>query len=495
MSDPNKKKKRTYQWFFMIAVVLVLAFLGAAGVGFQNYSALYEVLFISLHLSPLGSFVIALVAAGICSTLVNFCLNGDLLYGFYQRMMKKPFPALSEGGKVKYWLGVGVFIVTGLLFGFMAFSVVTAGGLAALDWVGIVSIVAGVFVSVITIVQELETWLEGFDNPIAIEIYKKWQKLEQDKKDELKVDKVIESLSERLDTFGEKTHEPLDHAPLENKRNEIIGKLEKLKGQKKDQVIAQLKAFQTEAEYFAIQPSWRNVLKNKWEQFKKNRIGYAAGFITSVLNVMGLSLLFTIGLAPVLIQLGVAALPAIIVGFSLAFTAGAFTEFYFYQGFLTDFCSRVTERWKKLLNSPAWGAGISAALINGAVNAVLAYFGVTLILGPLLESIGVVIPSLLTLGIISAIFVGLASIILGTNFYIVFTRKVAGWLGFEINDDEKKTVGDGNDMERKGLINAEKKAAEVQDGSFVAQSTQPQPPPKNVVPANQWKPCDVAFQV
>ena len=482
MSD-KKKKKRTYQWLITVGIILALALLGAVGIGFQNYSALYDVLFISLHLSPLGSFVIALVAAGICSTLVNFCLNGDLLYSFYQRIMKKPSPALSNGGKVKYWLGVGVFIITGLLFGFMAFSVVTAGGLAALDWVGILSIVSGVFVSVITIIQELETWLDGFDNPIAIEIYKKSQKLEQDKTDELKIDDVIDKLSKKLIKVG-----TLDYGLLEAKRQDILAKLDRLKDQTKNEVIKQLKAFQKEAEDHAIQPSWSDALNNKLEQFKKKPFGYSAGFLVSVLNVMGLSLLFTIGLAPVLIQLGVSALPAIIIGFSLAFTAGAFTEFYFYQGFLTDFCSRVIDKWEQLLKSPVRGVGISAALINGTVNGVLAYFGVTLILGPLLESIGVVIPSLLTLGIISAVFVGLASVLLGASFYIVFARKVAGWLGIEL-DKEKSTVEDGKEetVEMQRLLGAEDEGEVKQqqkDNSFVANPNQVQSTTTNVLPDN-----------
>lgn len=217
-----KKKKKGY--FLVVAGVLLLALLGAAGVGFQNFTAFFEVLVGSFALAHAPALALAIVAGGLCSTAVNFFLNAELLYDFYRRVTKKPLPALSPIGAVQYIVGIGVFVITGVLFGMTAFSVAAAGGLSALGVAGILAITVGVFVSVITIFQELETWLASFDNPVAVEIHIKTQKLELDPKAE--VTTVIDKLLTKLQALKVKQEQELkDGEDKKQQKNQALQSL------------------------------------------------------------------------------------------------------------------------------------------------------------------------------------------------------------------------------------------------------------------------------
>lgn len=466
LTGPKKKKKG---YFLVVAGVLLLAFLGAAGVGFQNFTAFFEVLVGGFALANAPALGLAIVAGGVCSTAVNFFLNAELLYDFYRRVTKKPLPALSAAGKVQYVIGTGVFVITGVLYGMTAFSVAAAGGLSALGVAGILAITVGIFVSIITIFQELETWLVSFDNPLAVEIHIKVQKLEFDPK--AKVETVIDRLLIKLQELKTKQEKELKDGEdkkqqknqrlqlLLDKNNEVQVELALLSTQflakqlDKNEVIQAIKKLQADAE--KIQPSLPNSAKNWWEKFKSNPIAYVTGLIVSLGNVMALSLLFTIGLTTFLIFVGVAALPALIIGFSAAFTAGAFTEFYFYQGFLTDFCDKIKTELGGL--TPKWRIGLVAVLVNGIINAVLAYFGVQM-LPALFSAAGIVVLPLLPLSIVCAVFAGLASVLLGTSFLIRFPefigrfkKKFGKWFG----DSQEKTSNkeDGLKSERESLLN------------------------------------------
>jgi hypothetical protein len=455
-----KKKKKGY--VFIMIVVPLLAFLGAAGIGFQNFSAFSEVLVMSLHLSTGNAFALAIVAGGICSTVVNFCLNAELLHNFYKRITKKPLPALSTAEKFQYSIGMFVFIITGILFGLTAFSVAGAGGLSALGWSGILAIAVGVFVSIITIFQELETWLESFDNVIAIEIYKKWQKLEQDKDNALNVTAEVNKLLAKL----QKLNETLEEQALNDKNTEIQKTLKQLKLGNKSAVIAELKKLQTDVEAVELNGSPLYSLE-KW--LKKLNIARFIGFVISLGNVMALSLLFTIGLTTFLTHLGVAALLALIIGFSVAFTAGAFTEFYFYQGFLTNFCDNIEKRWKDLFNTKNWGVGVLTVAVNGMINAVLAYFGVQM-LETLFLSAGIAVPALLPLAIVSAVFAGLASLLLGTDFWIRNSEKFASWFGGAVKKASANKKEDGQPLLETSYFN-EAKNEKNSDNFFVSKDS------------------------
>ena len=94
---------------------------------------------------------------------MNFFVNVDLLESFIERLFgkpnpEKPKPKLTAWQTFWLWLGSGVFIATGLLFGLTAIAFGSIGALAA------ISIAAGIFVAAIMIIQELETWLQSFDD-------------------------------------------------------------------------------------------------------------------------------------------------------------------------------------------------------------------------------------------------------------------------------------------------------------------------------------------
>lgn len=148
--------------------------------------------------------------------------------------------------------------------------------------------------------------------------------------------------------------------------------------------------------------------------------GKACGHIIAAGNVIALSVLFTLGLAEVLITLQVAAFTAFVIGLTTAFTFGAFTEFYFYNFFLADFCADFSENWELMKETPNAALGFVCVSINAFVNAALTYSGVGLMTG-LLTLAGVALPPvavIVALSAISAFFAGSASFILGLDFWI-----------------------------------------------------------------------------
>lgn len=332
----------------------LVSLLGAMGTGLQNYMAFFTFL---ASITRFGWDLLqglAISLGGVCSGIVNLCINIDLLNKFIER-----FYPLTEGGKkkkqardayhaehlkpwtwnwLKYWLGIAVFISTGLLFGLIALSFSSVGVLAA------VAIAAGIFVSIIMVIQELETWLEAFDPP-----------------------KEVGAKKETLTFWGKLT-------------------------------------------------AW----------FKNKSLGHWIGTLVAIANVLALSLLFTVGIAGFLVTVGAPPLAAVISGLSIAFTIGAFTEFYFYNFFLADFCANIEKKWKDLLNSKYWGLGVFSISANAAVNAALCYAGV-LLLNPMLIAAGLT-PLPLVVPIIAAIFGGLASLLLGADFWIGNCQKVLAWV-------------------------------------------------------------------
>lgn len=147
---------------------LSMSALGALGVAVQNYQAVF-IFMNSLTSSTLAASQLldlmvqatAVTTGGICSGLVNYWMNVELLGRFSKRMTSNQdyqFNQLSTlWEKIQYFLGITVFVVTGILWGLVAAVLAGAGPLAVL------STAVGFFVSGVTIVQEVETWLVKYD--------------------------------------------------------------------------------------------------------------------------------------------------------------------------------------------------------------------------------------------------------------------------------------------------------------------------------------------
>ena len=149
-------------------------------------------------------------------------------------------------------------------------------------------------------------------------------------------------------------------------------------------------------------------------------LGKWAGHFIAGGNVLALSLLFTLSLAQVLIALQVAALPALIAGFSVAFTFGAFTEYYFYNFYLSNFCKDFGENWMKMMAIEHAWFGVLCSTTNAFVNGALTYAGVKLLTGLFLAA-NIALPPvafIIALASISAVFAGSASFVLGLDFWI-----------------------------------------------------------------------------
>lgn len=324
----DKKNKKRLSYLFSA--------LGALGVALQNYMAVEMTLRAMVSgLTSLPRYIsgliqaVAIGAGGLCSGMVNYFINVELLDGFLERITGDG-PGVKLGGwrKFRYYAGIGVFAMTGVLFGLMAFTFSASGPLLFLG------IAAGVFVAIIMTIQEIETWLQSFDNPESgekeslIDIFKKWK---------------------ATLTFGK-----------------------------------------------------------------------FCGHVIAAGNVIALSLLFTLGLAEVLMLTGIAAFPAFIIGISVAFTFGAFTEFYFYNVFLSKFCSQFKANWEAMKSSKYASFGFACIGTNALVNAALTYSGVCMLSGALVLA-GIGLPPIgliMALAVISALFAGAASFVLGMDFWV-----------------------------------------------------------------------------
>ena len=84
MPQPSENEKTT-KAKIIAALVVLIAFLSALGTGFQNATAIIQLLVQGTTLALNHAWVIGIlsgVAGGICSTLVNFFLNVELLEDF-----------------------------------------------------------------------------------------------------------------------------------------------------------------------------------------------------------------------------------------------------------------------------------------------------------------------------------------------------------------------------------------------------------------------------
>jgi hypothetical protein len=306
--------------FESVDIAHLLAGFGAMGVAMQNYPAVvYFLKEMSSNFFPASKLldnVINLIAFGagvLCSGWVNFLINVDLLNKFFNG--SDDTFALSDTQKKCYYAGIGIFVVTGILFGLMAFTFAMEGPFAAL------SILAGVFVAAIMTIQEVETWFSSF--------------------------KPQQSLT-----------------------------------------------------------------TEQW-------LGQWIGHVIAIGNVIALSLLFTLSLAQSLMMINFTAANAFLIGALIAFSFGAFTEFYFYDYYLASFCGDFWNNWATMNNNPQKNLGLICVATNAFVNAALTYAGVSLLLNSLVLNQLVLLPTI-ALPIISSLssfFAGSASFILGLDFW------------------------------------------------------------------------------
>lgn len=486
MSDLSSFWKK-HKAALIAAVITFIAFLAGLATGFQNATALFDLLLLKFPF--LTSLLLGIAAGGVCSTAVNFFLNLELLEDFWQRLTgEKPFPHLPDAStKAKYWLGIMAFLISGVLTALTAFAIGATGGLA------IAAIVAGLMVSLVTIPQELETWLASFDDPVVVLIGKKIYEIENSDSVDSAIDAKFYLELQKVTLIAEyqKIKDSLDLNDIPNKKLNQALKITKkhLKTQKdvelarnfllafyakkqntekvaaikavfdaqidrlraiqaknssKDEILDKLKELKKQAELNQPNISTAQALKKWWLHLTPSR---CLGLFITVGNVFALSLLFGISFATFLVSVGVLAFPALIAGLSIGFTVGAFTQFRFYEGFLTDFCAKITKRWHDLLESPKWGLGIGVFVTNAIINGVLSYTGVVLLQG-LLVAAGLTAPPLFALGIVVAVFAGAASLLLGSDFWIknaervglkiieIF-RKIGKFLGLSSEEKEK----------------------------------------------------------
>ncbi|MDF1646551.1 MAG: hypothetical protein P1U61_06200 [Legionellaceae bacterium] len=149
-------------------------------------------------------------------------------------------------------------------------------------------------------------------------------------------------------------------------------------------------------------------------------LGKWCGHLIAIGNVVALSLLFTLSLAEGLMLFNVTALPALAIGALVAFTFGAFTEYYFYNFYLAAFCENFVDNWYLMLEAPSALLGVICVLTNAFVNAALTYSALGL-LTALLVTAEVALPPvtvITALSLASAFFAGSASLILGMDFWI-----------------------------------------------------------------------------
>ena len=399
-------------------IAYIISALGAAGVALQNYIAVDLFLrgivggFTSITRLLSGAIqAVAIGAGGACSGMVNFFINIELLEGFLERITSdKSGREMTGWRKFRYYAGIFAFALTGVLFGMMAFAFSMANPLAVL------ALAAGVFVTIIMTIQEVETWLQSFDEKVRI-------MFSQPKTDD--EDKVVSSnevLIVHADSvykigfcnkYGKYETKDIVDADLL-----VYLKQYKQKGDidtaahldKINEILTSLDTCSQKRSLKDIFNTWKSTLT--WSK--------ACGHIIAAGNVIALSLLFTVALAEVLVVLQVAAFPAFVIGLSVAFTFGAFTEFYFYNFFLAKFCNKFEENWEKMKATKFAPLGYVCIGVNAFVNTALTYAGVGLLTGTLVLA-GIGMPPLgliMGLAAVSAVFAGGASFILGMDFWI-----------------------------------------------------------------------------
>ncbi len=315
-------KVKNQSWAYITRVfAYTIAFLGAAGSSLQHTMGMVSFINDVSKASEALATGLAVAFGGVMSGLVNLSVNFECLESFGLRLRgKKPKPKLETWNKkLLYWGGIAVFVVTGMLFGSTAVAFGSVGVLGA------VAMGFGVFVGIIMVIQELETWLDRFD------------------KERVSVKEWLKNLT----------------------------------------------------------------------------LGQGFALVVSIFNVLALSLLFTLGLTTLLVSMHVPLVPALITSLVISFTGGAFTEFYFYNYFMDGFCKNlktISENWRNFKKTKWPVVGMLCIVVNAGVNSALCYSGV-LLLNTLFIAAGWA-PIPLEVAVVVAIFGGMASFLLCSDFWI-----------------------------------------------------------------------------
>ena len=287
---------------------------------------------------------LAVSAGGVCGGVINFVINKALLEDFFERISgnKQHPPELTGWRKFRYYAGITVFVITGMLFGACAFTIGFTSPLT------ILSVAMGLFVTFIMVIQEVETWLQSFD--------------------ELRLNKEGQVMS-----LGEMFKDWRDNLT----RGKVLG------------------------HFLAA----GNVLALS--------LGFAAG-LTEILTVSNpLLIFFALPVMPAFTGLAIATI--------IAFSFGAFTEFYFYNHFLAQFCNNFEANWQAMAVSQQAKFGFLLCGLNGLANAAGASFLVWVFFDTFLIAAGIALPPIgmiISLSLICGLFAGTASFILGLDLWI-----------------------------------------------------------------------------
>jgi len=409
--DDKSKKILTY----------VMSFLGAVGGALQNYSAVdlflrgIVVSFTSISKLFSGLIHALSIAGGLCNGAVNFFINVELLEGFLARITKdKKARKLTGWRKFRYYAGIFAFAMTGVLFGMMAFA------FSAVTPLAILALAAGLFVAIIMTIQEVETWLQSFDETVRFLIT---EPSEKDKESVISDNNVLIIYTDGIykigfcNKQGEYEKKLIDANIINANIIKILEKYTQACEIENAEDLEQINNFLIKLDNFSQKRSLKDIFNNWWSTltFKK-----ACGHLIAAGNVVALSLLFTLSIVEVLIVFQVAAFPALLIGLAIAFTFGAFTEFYFYNFFLAKFCNKFDEKWEKMKSTRYAPLGYVCISTNAFVNAALTYAGVGLLSGALVMA-GIALPPvglMIGLAAVCALFAGGASFILGMDFWI-----------------------------------------------------------------------------
>ncbi|HVE44209.1 MAG TPA: hypothetical protein VNC84_03630 [Gammaproteobacteria bacterium] len=302
--QPTQGKQSRYLTYIKNIGIYSLSFLGGAAIGLQSCLALFDLIQKLLSIGvALSKAVLALLYGtailfgGVCSCIANFFLNVELLEGFAERFTTKSMRPLSTWEKIICALGTIAFVIVGVMFTLTVFAFDSTGV------IGILGIIAGAFLAILSIPQQVEVW---------------------------------------LDSFGKKR----DNRSL-------------------------WKTF----------VDWNNSLT----------LGKFTGFVMSVGNSLAFSILLTLGFAVFLTSVAVPLTPALITAFSTAFTLGLFTQFFFFNIYVSPFCDRFSQNIEKFWASHCSPFGLFVCAITGLVNAALFFSSTGLLVG-LVASAGIVMP-------------------------------------------------------------------------------------------------------
>ena len=151
---------------------LVASILSGLVSGYQSFIALLEMLKPGVNILFLfrkASTAMAVLGIGIvssCNALINFHMGFDLFRNFFRRLFEnrntRPTVEMSTRDKFKYWCGLTLIVINIVLFGCAGFVLALTMGCSPAFTV--LAVTTGLIGALLNGIQEIETWLEKFEN-------------------------------------------------------------------------------------------------------------------------------------------------------------------------------------------------------------------------------------------------------------------------------------------------------------------------------------------